>query len=104
MHFSKKIGALKVWLAVLLAASVAATVVHTSRREDSRYLVSILWGATVMVSVDWLWGYIEEGSFVPEKVMEDPVGSSLLGLAMVLASIPLWAIIVLAKRLIDKPR
>lgn len=92
------------WLAVLLAASVAATAVHLSRREDSKYLLLVLWGATVMVFVDWLWGYLEGGSFIPEEALEDPVGSSLLGLAMVLASVPVWAAAVLVKKFAGKPR
>lgn len=88
------------WLIALLAASAAATVAHLSRREDSRYLVLVLWGATLMVFVDWLWGYFEGGSLFPEGALEDPVGSSLLGLAMVAAAILLWLALILARRLL----
>lgn len=90
------------WLTILFAASVTATVAHFSRREDSKYLVLVLWGATLMVFVDWLWGYFEEGSLLPEEALEDPVGSSLLGLAMVAAAALLWLALILVRRLFGR--
>ncbi|MCX8205539.1 MAG: hypothetical protein N3H31_07815 [Candidatus Nezhaarchaeota archaeon] len=48
-----------------------------------------------MVSVDWLWGYVEGGSFLPEEAFEDPAGSSLLGLTMVATAVLLWTTVVL---------
>ncbi|MCS7098741.1 MAG: hypothetical protein NZ925_00145 [Sulfolobales archaeon] len=83
------------WLFILLAASTTATIVHFAKREHSKYLVLILWGATLMVSVDWLWGYVEGGSFLPEEAFEDPAGSSLLGLTMVATAVLLWTTVVL---------
>lgn len=88
------------WLVILLSASVVATAVYFSKRESSKYLVLILWAATVMVFIDWLLSYVEEGEFIPSEVFEDPVGSSLLGFAMVLTGVVLWAILALASRLI----
>lgn len=90
------------WLIALLSASVAATAVYFSRKEVSKYLLLILWAATLMVLVDWVWSYIEEGEFVPLEVLEDPLGSSLLGLIMVLGGIALWVALAVVLRLVIK--
>ncbi|MEM0260703.1 MAG: hypothetical protein QXJ51_05015 [Sulfolobales archaeon] len=87
------------WLIPLLAASLTATAVYFSRRDYSKYLVLILWGATIMVAVDWLWSYIAEGEFIPSETFSDPVGSSLLGLVMVLAGLILWILLILVLRI-----
>ncbi|MCX8185436.1 MAG: hypothetical protein RMI56_03115 [Sulfolobales archaeon] len=89
------------WLFILLAASTTATLVYFAEREYSKYLVLILWGATLMVSVDWFWGYIEEGVFVPEEAVEHAISSSLLGLTMVAAAAVLWvAAVLISKKLL----
>ncbi|MEM2006027.1 MAG: hypothetical protein QXG17_04695 [Sulfolobales archaeon] len=90
------------WLVALLSASVAATAVYFSRKEVSKYLLLILWAATLMVFVDWMWSYIEEGEFVPLEVLEDPFGSSLLGFVMVLGGVALWAILAIVLGLVRK--
>ncbi|MEM4569783.1 MAG: hypothetical protein QXE66_00580 [Desulfurococcaceae archaeon] len=90
------------WLIALLSASVAATAVYFSRKKVSKYLLLILWVATLMMIVDWTWGYIEEGEFVPLEVLEDPLGSSLLGLVMVIGGIALWTILAVVLGLVRK--
>jgi len=82
------------WLLVLLAASVASTVTYFSRRDDSKVLILILWGATLMVLVDKLYGYAESGSFI--EVSE---GEAYLGLAALALALFLWVLAVSLRRL-----
>ncbi len=82
------------WLLILLAASVASTVTYISKRDNSRVLVLILWGATLMVLVDKLYSYTESGSFI--EVSEE---SAYLGLAMLALTLVLWALALYLRRL-----
>jgi len=82
------------WLLILLAASIASTVTHFSKRGSSRILILILWGATLMVLVDKLYSYAKSGSFI--EVSEE---SAYLGLAMLVLALALWALAVSLRRL-----
>ncbi len=82
------------WLLILLAASIASTVTYFSKRDSSRVLILILWGATLMVLVDKLYSYAESGSFI--EVSEE---SAYLGLAMLVLALALWALTVSLRRL-----
>ena len=82
------------WLLILLAASIASTVTYFTKRDNSRVLVLVLWGATLMVLVDKLYSYAESGTFI--EVSEE---SAYLGLAALALALALWALAVSLRRL-----
>lgn len=88
----------------LVAAAISATAAYLAGRERGRYLVLILWGATVMVSVDYLLGYIEEGALLRVKDAGEAVVDTLIGLAMVIAGLTLWGLLEVASSIARRGR
>jgi hypothetical protein len=53
------------WLIVLLFSAAISTALWYSKAEDDKYMLKflslILWGASIMVLVDHIVGYLTEG-------------------------------------------
>jgi hypothetical protein len=65
--------------------------------EDDKYLLRllclILWGATIMVFVDHVMGYLMEGG----EFLELTLDATILGFAMLTAALVIWEIILILK-------
>jgi hypothetical protein len=85
------------WLIILAFAAAIATPIWYSMAEDDRYLLRllclILWGATIMVFVDHVIGYLMEGG----EFLELTLDATVLGFAMLTAALVVWEIILLLK-------
>ena len=85
------------WLLILAYSAVIATVLWYVKAENDRYMLKllslILWGATVMVFVDHLVGYLTEGG----KFVEVSLEATLVGLFMLLTALVIWEVILLIK-------
>jgi len=85
------------WLIILAFAAAIATPIWYSMAEDDRYLLRllclILWGATIMVFVDHVIGYLMEGG----EFLELTLDATVLGFAMLIAALVVWEIILLLK-------
>lgn len=85
------------WLLILAYSAVVATVLWYVKAENDRYMLKllslILWGATVMVFVDHLVGYLTEGGEFVEVSLE----ATLVGLFMLLTALVIWEVILLIK-------
>lgn len=85
------------WLIILALAAVISTAIWYSKAEVDKYMLKtlclILWGATIMVFVDHVMGYLMEGGEFLELTLE----STALGFTMLTAAFILWEIILLLK-------
>jgi len=86
-----------VWLIILALAATVATAIWYSRAEDDRYMLKflalMLWGATFMVFVDRLIGYlIGDGAFI-----ELTAEAVALGIILLTVSLMFWELILLLK-------
>jgi len=85
------------WLIILAFAAAIATPIWYSMAEDDRYLLRllclILWGATIMVFVDHVMGYLMEGG----EFLELTLDATVLGFAMLTAALVIWEIILILK-------
>jgi hypothetical protein len=85
------------WLIILAFAAAIATPIWYSMAEDDRYLLRllclILWGATIMVFVDHVMGYLMEGG----EFLELTLDATILGFAMLTAALVIWEIILILK-------
>ncbi|WP_440059476.1 hypothetical protein ACSU1N_06725 [Thermogladius sp. 4427co] len=85
------------WLLILAYAAAISTILWYSRAERDeygfKYLASILWGATIMVFVDHVYGYLTEGG----GFFDTSLDALVLGFTMLLVAILAWLLIVLVK-------
>jgi hypothetical protein len=85
------------WLIILAFAAAIATPIWYSMAEDDKYLLRllclILWGATIMVFVDHVMGYLMEGG----EFLELTLDATVLGFAMLTAALVIWEIILILK-------
>jgi hypothetical protein len=85
------------WLIILAFAAAIATPIWYSMAEDDKYLLRllclILWGATIMVFVDHVMGYLMEGG----EFLELTLDATILGFAMLTAALVIWEIILILK-------
>ena len=85
------------WLVILAFAAAIATPIWYSKAEDDRYMLKllclILWGATIMVLVDHVMGYLMEGG----EFLEMTADAIILGLVLVIAALVVWEITLLIK-------
>jgi hypothetical protein len=95
------------WLIVLLFSATISTALWYSKAEDDKYMLKflslILWGASIMVFVDHVVGYLAEGG----EFIEMTVESTVLGFAMLITALIIWEITLLIKdpkRIIRKMR
>ncbi|MGQ9545471.1 MAG: hypothetical protein ACUVQX_06765 [Candidatus Bathycorpusculaceae bacterium] len=85
------------WLIILAIAAAIATPIWYSRADDDKYMLKllclILWGATIMVFVDHVMGYLMEGGEFFELTIE----ATILGFALLIAALVVWEIVLLLK-------
>jgi len=85
------------WLIILTFAATITTALWYSMAEDDRYMLRllslILWGASVMVFVDHLMGYLMEGGEFLEMTTE----ATVLGITLLTAALIAWEIVLLLK-------
>jgi hypothetical protein len=85
------------WLIILAFAAAVVTPIWYSTAEEDRYLLRllclILWGATIMVFVDHVMGYLMEGG----EFLELTLDATVLGFAMLTAALIIWEIILVLK-------
>ncbi|MEM2567661.1 MAG: hypothetical protein QXH20_04220 [Candidatus Bathyarchaeia archaeon] len=85
------------WLVVLAFAAAIATPIWYAKAEEDKYMLKllclILWGATIMVLVDHIMGFLMEGG----EFLELTVDATVLGFIMLTAALIIWEIILLLK-------
>ena len=85
------------WLIILTLAAIIATAIWYSKTEDDRYMLRllslILWGATIMVFVDHVMGYLMWGG----EFIEMTVEATVLGIVLLTVALGLWEITLLLK-------
>ena len=87
------------WLITTSLAAVITTAVWCIKDPEGKFKLGFLsflfWGATLMIFVDHLMGYIiERGEF-----LEINPDAALLGLVLITVALVIWAIALLLKRL-----
>ncbi|MGB9741446.1 MAG: hypothetical protein ACPLW5_06785 [Candidatus Bathyarchaeales archaeon] len=85
------------WLVILAFAAAIATPIWYSKAEEDKYMLKllclILWGATIMVFVDHVMGFLMEGG----EFFELTLDATILGFAMLIAALVIWEIVLLLK-------
>jgi len=85
------------WLIILAFAAAIVTPIWYSMAEKDKYLLKllclILWGATIMVFVDHVMGFLMEG----REFLELTLDATVLGFAMLTAALVIWEIVLLLK-------
>ncbi|MEM0007894.1 MAG: hypothetical protein QXU46_07165 [Candidatus Bathyarchaeia archaeon] len=85
------------WLIILSFAAAVATPIWYAKAEEDKYMLRllclILWGATIMVFVDHVMGFLMEGGEFFELTAE----ATVLGLVMLTAALVVWEIALLLK-------
>jgi len=85
------------WLIILAFAAAIVTPIWYSTAEEDKYLLRllclILWGATIMVFVDHVMGYLMDGG----EFLELTLDATVLGFAMLIAALVIWEIALLLK-------
>ena len=85
------------WLIILAFTAAIVTPIWYSMAEDDKYLLRllclILWGATIMVFVDHIMGFLMEGG----EFLELTLDATVLGFAMLIAALVIWEIILILK-------
>ncbi len=86
------------WLIVTSLAAVITTAIWYIKAPEDKYklgfLSLIFWGATLMIFVDHLMGYLMEGG----EFLEINLDAELLGLVLITVALVIWAIALLLKR------
>jgi len=85
------------WLIILAMAAAIVTPIWYSRAGNDEYMLKllclILWGATIMVSVDHIMGYLMEGG----EFFELTIDATILGIVLLIAALVIWEIVLLLK-------
>lgn len=85
------------WLIILLFGATISTALWYSKAEDDKYMLKflslILWGASIMVFIDHLAGYITEGG----EFIEYSLQSTILGFTLIVTALIIWEIALLLK-------
>jgi len=85
------------WLIVLALAAALTTAMWYSKAENDVYMLRLLslifWGASIMVLVDHVMGYLMEGGEFLEMTAE----ATVLGIVLVVAGLICWEIVLLLK-------
>ncbi|MCS7125872.1 MAG: hypothetical protein NZ929_03060 [Aigarchaeota archaeon] len=85
------------WLLILLFSAVISTALWYVKAEEDKYMLKflslILWGASIMVFIDHLIGYLLEGGYFIEISIE----STVLGIVLVISALIIWEIALLVK-------
>lgn len=85
------------WLVILAMAAAISTAVWYSKAEKDVYMLKllslILWGATIMVFVDHVMGYLAEGG----EFIEMSAEATVLGFVLLTTALVVWEIVLLVK-------
>lgn len=85
------------WLIILAFAAAIVTPIWYSVAEEDKYLLKILclilWGATIMVFIDHVMGFLMEGG----EFFELTLDATVLGFVMLIAALVIWEIVLLLK-------
>ena len=85
------------WLIILALAATILTPIWYYKAEDDKYLLKflalMLWGATIMVFVDHVMGYLMEGGEFIEMTSE----ATVLGFSLLAVAFTIWNVALLAK-------
>lgn len=85
------------WLVVLAMAAALSTAMWYPKAEKDVYMFKILslilWGATIMVFVDHVMGYLMEGG----EFFELSAEATVLGFVLLIAALIIWEIVLLIK-------
>jgi hypothetical protein len=85
------------WLVILAFSATVTTAMWYSKAEDDKYMLRflslILWGASIMVFVDHVMGYMMEGGEFFEMTTE----ATVLGITLLTAGLMVWEIGLLLK-------
>ncbi|PKK81585.1 MAG: hypothetical protein CVT47_01635 [Thermoplasmata archaeon HGW-Thermoplasmata-2] len=84
------------WLITTALAAAIATAIWYAK-DDGRYKMSVLcmmlWGATVMIFVDHVMGFLAEGG----EFIEMTADAALLGIVLIIAALAIWEFLLLYK-------
>ena len=84
------------WLVILAFAAVMTTFFWYTKDTKGEYKLGFLslvfWGATIMVFVDHLIAYFEEGEFFDRSL-----DAILLGIVLVIVALIVWEIFLIVK-------
>lgn len=85
------------WLVILAFSATIATAIWYANAENDKYMLKllclILWGATIMVFVDHVMGYLMEGGDFLELTTE----ATVLGIVLLTAALVVWETALLLK-------
>lgn len=85
------------WLIILAFAAAIVTPIWYSMAEEDKYLLKllclILWGATIMVFVDHVMGFLTEGG----EFFELTLDATILGFVMLTTALIIWEVVLLLK-------
>ena len=85
------------WLVILALAATITTAIWYSKAENDvhlfRLLTIIFWGATIMVFVDHVMGYLMEGG----EFFEMTLDATVLGIVLLITALIVWEIVLLLK-------
>jgi hypothetical protein len=85
------------WLIILAFAAAIVTPIWYSVAEEDKYLLKILclilWGATIMVFIDHVMGFLMEGG----EFFELTLDATVLGFVMLIVALVIWEIVLLLK-------
>ncbi|MGQ9552241.1 MAG: hypothetical protein ACUVUE_07435 [Candidatus Bathycorpusculaceae bacterium] len=85
------------WLVVLAMAAALSTAVWYSKAENDKCMLKllslILWGASIMVFVDHVMGYLMEGG----EFLELSAEATVLSFVLLIAALAVWEIVLLIK-------
>jgi O-antigen/teichoic acid export membrane protein len=85
------------WLIILAFATAIVTPIWYAKADEDKYLLKllclILWGATIMVFVDHVMGFLMEGGEFLELTLE----ATVLGFAMLTAALVMWEFTLVLK-------
>lgn len=89
-------------LLLTLLAALAATAAYAfspaARRMRVSLLCEIYWGAGIMWIVDMAIAYAEEGAAYAQSVVEEAGSEALLGLAVIVLGLAIWAVALMIRR------
>lgn len=87
------------WLITSLIAAMGATVlaIYFKARHKTGYVSLMLWGGTIMITIDHLISY-EGGQFLERKTSGLVPSATVLGLLMLIPILLFWIILIFRSR------
>ncbi len=85
------------WLIILsLTAAIVTAIwyVVDNKKYMLNFLCLILWGSSIMVFVDHIMGYLNEGG----DFIEMTANATLLGIVLIIVAIIIWEVMLIIKK------